>query len=354
MCACLATVLSMGMVGWQARSLVIAALLSLVSSCATTSPAAHAPANEPTHEPRSLVMTGANAVPLHYLDFSGRGDPVLLLAGAGNSAWIYLDVGKELARDHQVFALTRRGHGESGLPETGYDLDTLAEDIRLFLEHTKLAKVVLIGHSLAGAELTHFAGRYPKRVSSLVYLDAAYDRSTQAATLEADPIEDPAPTAEDRATVASFIDYVHRTRRDLARHWTAPVTRDLAVSVVLRPDGTAGWRTSSIFGSYWAATSAAAPEYSRVTAPALAIYAVESEAYRLPANATPELAAELAAFESGALASWRTTSIAQFRRGIPGGEVVEMDAGHHMFVHRPKETLELIRAFLARRPSADR
>jgi pimeloyl-ACP methyl ester carboxylesterase len=36
-------------------------------------------------------------------------------------------------------------------------------------------RVDLIGHSLAGTEMTVFATRYPARVRHLVYLDAAYD-----------------------------------------------------------------------------------------------------------------------------------------------------------------------------------
>lgn len=330
----------------MASLLRIAVITVLLAGCATSGPTP--PSSSSPREPRSLVVAGVNEVPLHYLDFGGRGDPVVLLAGAGNTAWIYLDLGTALARGHRVFALTRRGHGASGQPDSGYDLDVLTDDLRLFLDHVKVTRVALVGHSLAGAELTHFAGRYPQRVSSLIYLDAAYDRSIQGAMFEADPIPGSAPTAEDRASVASFIQHVHRTRPDLARYWTAPMLRDLAASVSLQPDGSAGWRASAIFGPYWAAASAAPPDYARVKAPALAIYSVESEAYRLPAGASPELAAKLLAFETGALASWRTTSIAQLRERVPGVEVVEMNAGHHMFLHRPQETLALIRAFLAR------
>lgn len=34
------------------------------------------------------------------------------------------------------------------------------------------------------------------------------------------------------------------------------------------------------------------------------------------------------------------------------GEVVEMDAGHHLFLHRPRETLVIVERFLARHPIA--
>jgi pimeloyl-ACP methyl ester carboxylesterase len=63
------------------------------------------------------------------------------------------------------------------LPETGYDTATLVEDIRQFLDALKIQRVILVGHSIAGDELTRFAVLHPDRVIKLVYLDAAYDRT---------------------------------------------------------------------------------------------------------------------------------------------------------------------------------
>jgi pimeloyl-ACP methyl ester carboxylesterase len=297
----------------------------------------------------SAWAKGAGDVRLHYLDFGGTGAPVILLAGAGNSAWIYGDFGKELARQYRVLALTRRGHGESDYPSSGYDQDTLAEDLRLFMNQMGLTRVALIGHSLAGAELTHFATRYPDRVTALVYLDAAYDRSTQMASVEADPINPEPPASADRASPSSFIHYVRRTRPDLARYWTPAVERDLRASVAMRPEGGAGYRTTgAIFGQLLSGASASPPNYINIQAPALAIYSVEDEDYRLPPNATPQLRAALNAFEAGALAAWRNGSIDQFKRQMRNGTVVEMSAGHHLFLHRPSETLDLVRSFLAK------
>src|SRR5262249_20197465 len=51
----------------------------------------------------------------------------------------------------------------------------LVEDIRQFLAAMHIDRVDIIGHSIAGVEMTRFAARYPTRVRHLVYLDAAYD-----------------------------------------------------------------------------------------------------------------------------------------------------------------------------------
>jgi pimeloyl-ACP methyl ester carboxylesterase len=73
---------------------------------------------------------------------------------------------------------------------------------------------------------------------------------------------------------------------------------------------------------------------------------VENEDYLLPEDATPELRAAHARFQAEVLGAWRRQSMEQFRSGVRDGRVVEMDAGHHLFLHRPGEVLQLVRDFL--------
>lgn len=333
---------------WRAV-LTAAVLLTAAAGCGspqTERSAFQPPAVAPSV--RSGVATGAGGVRLHYLDFGGTGLPMVLLSGAGNTAWIYGDLGTQLARDHRVFALTRRGHGESDQPESGYDVPTLAADLRAFLDEMKLERVVLVGHSLAGVELTYFATQQPDRVAAVVYLDAAYDRAVQGPVMEAAPYTPPAATDADRASVASFTAYVRSTRPDLARYPKEPVDRDLRASIVLRPDGTAGWRAAPIFGEYWMGASSAAPEYGSIKAPILAIYAIEDPRNMLPADASDVIRVAQQQYEEGPIATWRNHSIAQLKRAQPSAQVVEMRAGHHVFLDRGAETLEAIRAFIRR------
>src|SRR6185503_11351182 len=63
-------------------------------------------------------------------------------------------------------------------PEIGYDVDTLTEDICQFMNTLGIEKVILAGHSMAGVELSHFCALYPERVLKLIFLDAAFDRSS--------------------------------------------------------------------------------------------------------------------------------------------------------------------------------
>lgn len=105
-----------------------------------------------------------NRINLHYLDWGGSGDALLFLAGMGCNAHNFDDFAPRFANTFHVMALTRRGHGESDHPETGYDVDTLTEDLRQFLDALGIENVVLAGHSMASVELSHFSALYPKRV----------------------------------------------------------------------------------------------------------------------------------------------------------------------------------------------
>lgn len=62
-------------------------------------------------------------VSLHYIDWGGAGRPLVLLAGLGDTAHLYRGLAPKLASRFSVVGLTRRGHGRSGRPESGYDLE---------------------------------------------------------------------------------------------------------------------------------------------------------------------------------------------------------------------------------------
>src|SRR5690349_12515504 len=106
----------------------------------------------------------------------------------GSSAYIFNKFAPRFTDKFRVLALTRRGHGDSDYPETGYDADTLIEDIRQFMDCLHIEKATLAGHSLAGVELTHFAATHPSRVEKLIYLEALDDRRKEQEILAQDPL----------------------------------------------------------------------------------------------------------------------------------------------------------------------
>jgi pimeloyl-ACP methyl ester carboxylesterase len=296
---------------------------------------------------RGFVTT--NGARLHYLDFGGRGEPVVLLAGLGNTAWIWSDFGARLAREgFRVVALTRRAHGESAAPSSGYTLDTLAADVIAFMDSLGLQRAHLVGHSLAGAELTRIAARYPERVRRLVYVDAAYDRALQQRYDSAVPRPGlgPAMTDADRRSVEAYLAYQRKARPDLARFWSSVVERDYRASLVVDSGGRVRWRHPfARYGQILRDVARGAPEYRQVRAPALALYATVSQAI-VPTGASVELRNQITRFERENNRPWRRESMTQFRSGLRGGRVQQIAGIHHLFLDRPEETLRTIVRFL--------
>src|ERR1051325_8026474 len=83
---------------------------------------------------KSGYITVQRGVRIHYLDFGGTGPALLLVPGIGNTAHAYDDFAPALTDRFHVYAMTRRGFGESSHPQRGYTIDRLAEDIRVVMD----------------------------------------------------------------------------------------------------------------------------------------------------------------------------------------------------------------------------
>ncbi|MBK8233415.1 MAG: alpha/beta hydrolase [Candidatus Eisenbacteria bacterium] len=118
-----------------------------------------------------------NGAQLHYIDHGGTGPTMIFLAGLGNSAHIWDEFAPRFTDQCHVYAFTRRGFGESDQPDGGYDTCRLAEDVIALMDALQLTRATLVGHSVAGDELSEIGVRFPDRIDRLIYLDAAYDRS---------------------------------------------------------------------------------------------------------------------------------------------------------------------------------
>lgn len=59
-------------------------------------------------------------------------------------------------------------------PVSGYSADRLGDEVLAVLSALNLTRSVLIGHSIAGEELSSIGSRYPERIAGLVCLDSAY------------------------------------------------------------------------------------------------------------------------------------------------------------------------------------
>src|SRR5207249_3892475 len=104
--------------------------------------------------------------------------------------------------------ITRRGIGESGFSASESGRDRLGEDVLTVLDSLKLDGPVLVGHSVAGVELSSVATGHPNRLAGLVYLDSAYPYAFdngKGPTMERFlALSGPQPPPPDESDLASF------------------------------------------------------------------------------------------------------------------------------------------------------
>jgi len=288
--------------------------------------------------PHKIGFITVNGMRLHYLDWGGLGGTLLLLTGMGDTAHIYDDLAPKFTDRFRVIVLTRRGQGLSDKPETGYDTATLVEDIRLFLDGMKIQRASLVGHSLAGDELTMFAAKYPQRVQKLVYLDAAIDHSGIAAFQE-----------DFTAIFPPFPEH-DNTSLDAARTWLKKYIRVVAPAVeaalrtgyVRHDNGKLEDRTPPRVYELLAKSTQPDPAYSEVKAPALSFYADDSWPELVPKDKRERADKFLITFRQ-----WLTVERDKFRKGVPQARIVVLpDTSHYCFIHREGEVVREMRAFL--------
>jgi non-heme chloroperoxidase len=118
-----------------------------------------------------LMITTKDGTQIYYKDW-GSGQPVVFSHGWPLSADAWEDQMMFLgARGYRCIAHDRRGHGRSGQPWEGNEMDTYADDLAALVEKLALEKAIHVGHSTGGGEVARYIGRYgTKNVSKAVLI----------------------------------------------------------------------------------------------------------------------------------------------------------------------------------------
>jgi non-heme chloroperoxidase len=280
-------------------------------------------------------------VQLEVIDWGGRGPAVLLLAGLGESGHIYNDLAPALTDRFRVVALTRRGHGASSRADSSTCvLDTLTADIAAAMDSLQLKRASLIGHSIAGAEITRFAARFPERTDKLIYLDASHDFAGIDSVLGANPAWPPAfspppGTARDTLNAAR-----NRAKRYRFGYWS-----DALESAIIRSPSSDDASDECLLRD----VTLHPKEYALVRAPALALtarYTMQNWFFYLDpvADSTKWRGAEH--WLTKVVQPWLAAGHERFRREMKNGRTIEIEADHHLFNSHPASVLREIRGFL--------
>ena len=111
-----------------------------------------------------------------FFRFLGEDKPgassVIILHGLFGSADNWQSVGKVLAAHRKVYLVDQRNHGSSPHSDQ-FSYSLMAEDLSQFMQELGLNKAHLIGHSMGGKTVMHFACKYPEKVETLTVVDIA-------------------------------------------------------------------------------------------------------------------------------------------------------------------------------------
>ena len=289
-----------------------------------------------------------NGIRLHYLDWGGSGPTLIFLTGMGCSAYLFGKIAPRFTDAFRVLALTRRGQGDSDYPETGYDADTLTEDIRQFMDSLNVEKAILAGHSLAGVELTHFAATYPARVEKLIYLDALDDRRGFPAIREQNPLSKIEIKKEERfpRTLEEYIANMKRDYPDFAEIWSDLWDEEISHCVKVNEDGVfIDKMPASIEKMMQEMAVGYIPKKVESHIPILSFVAWKTP--KLSDAYTEEQKASYYEFRRNVHEPFGKSLISEFRSRFPHATIVEIPNGHHYcFIAQEELVYSEMRKFL--------
>ena len=117
-----------------------------------------------------------DGVEIYYKDWGpAEGQPVVfshgwpLCSDSWESQMLFL-----AEHGYRCIAHDRRGHGRSGQPWLGNDMDTYSDDLAKLIENLQLVGATLIGFSAGGGEVARYVGRFGtgNRVSKVALVAA--------------------------------------------------------------------------------------------------------------------------------------------------------------------------------------
>lgn len=316
------------------------------------------------HDPsphKVQFVTVEKDVKLEVLDWGGSGRPIVLLAGSGNTAHVFDDFAPKLNSEFHVYGITRRGFGASSKPDSGYDDQRLANDVLTVLDSLRIHKPVLVGHSMAGSELTTIGDQHSDRLSGLIYLDANDDPTDTCwnspeyhALFKLLPsvVSNPAPPNDaDKKSFAAFYGYWKRRNVNFA----FPES-ELRSMYLEKPDGSVGSIRATASVTKAIAEGSKKRDYSKIEVPILAFIPIPpdqsngwSEYYRFQPITNEERAAleKIYATDRACTKQLQHTLKAE----APKARIIELhNADHYVFFSNETDVLREMRAFIEHLP----
>jgi len=319
-----------------------------VSPAALLHPQQIAPWRDPSPHSVRFVSVDGN-VRLEVLDWGGSGRPIVLLAGGGDTAHVFDEFAPKLTPDYHVYGITRRGFGASTFSPLQGAGDRLGDDVLAVIDSLKLNRPVLVGHSIAGAELSLVGTRYTGRVAGLVYLEAGYpyalDNGKGSTMHEFLDVQQPQPPPPGEADLASFSALWKWYLRVNGFPFPEAEFRQEREST---PDGRVGKERNFPGSTMLEAILKGTRKYSNIPVPALVIFAIPHNQGTY-INTSTDPAVRGAAKACSLMLDPLTEKQAKaWENGVPTARVIRLRGAHHyVYLSNQADVLREMHSFLA-------
>jgi pimeloyl-ACP methyl ester carboxylesterase len=295
--------------------------------------------------PPRVAFVDVQGVRVQYLDWGGTGEPIVLVPGGCDTAYVFGDLAPLLTGRARVLGITPRGCGGSGIPidDSGYGVDVQVRELIGVMDALGIVRATWAGHSSGGGKVIRLARQFPDRVRRLVMFDIVYAG-----------VPDELEGALSRA-IGSIVGAANSATLDAMRRefrawelgaWSPALERNLLETTESRADGSvrykprpAGWQRAFVddikAGRYFETT---------MTHPALMFFAADLDLQRITqfSRATQDELRPLAEASSAA----RRAQIAAYQRNGSHVEVVVMPSSHYPFVDRSEEVASRLLKFV--------
>jgi pimeloyl-ACP methyl ester carboxylesterase len=245
----------------------------------------------------------------------------LLVHGLASNARLWDGVAAHLAGlGHPVVAVDQRGHGGSSKPDDGYDMATVANDLRLLIDTLGWDRPAVAGQSWGGNVVLELAWAHPEAVSTITCVDGGFIDLAGRFPVWDDAAAALAPPRLAGTPLADITVWLERSAAD----WPEAGRQGTLANFEVRADGTiAPWLTFerhlTVLRGLWEHQPSS--RYPEVTVPTLLIGADTGDV---------------------AWSSSKHDAVDHALSLLPQGRAVWFEAHHDVHAQRPVEVGDLL------------
>lgn len=108
---------------------------------------------------------------IHFTD-AGKGEVVLLVHGFLENSTMWSNLIPHLTKTHRVLCVDLLGHGKSDSIGYVHTMEAMANAVVAVLQHLKIKKVIVVGHSMGGYVALALLNLYPLFIKGLCLLNS--------------------------------------------------------------------------------------------------------------------------------------------------------------------------------------